>query len=152
MKFNNEEIEFSTGRKDYCFSGFISIREGGEIAYGYDGSFSEDNWTSAERKELAEYMIDLWEKFGGLTANQDFSSDASKQLAEQMYSKDRVVETLSEKSLEEIVIELQKFKKECGAQIGIRPTKMQMPRYSDETDMEYCKRWLLARRLLESLD
>lgn len=58
-----------TGRKIYpnCF--IIGISPDLEIHQGYDGIIElaneepEDKFTPAERKELADYMISLWQEY-----------------------------------------------------------------------------------------
>lgn len=62
----------STGRVFYANLGIIGINPTLEVSEGYDGGFSvdgdwegEDKWTAAERAELADFMIDLWQRFKG---------------------------------------------------------------------------------------
>ena len=64
MKITEDELEFSTGRKEYAHARIVGINPDGIISYGYDGGFSVKTWTKEERKELAEYMITLWKNFG----------------------------------------------------------------------------------------
>ena len=67
-------FRLSTGREFYANHHLVSLQRqsdpyGGadywEIGEGYDGSVHEDavEWTSAERRELADYMIALWTQF-----------------------------------------------------------------------------------------
>lgn len=68
MIVDGDKVIFeSTGRKDCANCGYIGIRADMEMSGGYDQYFP--CWgvelTSEEKKELAEYMIGLWRKFGG---------------------------------------------------------------------------------------
>lgn len=73
-RYSTSEYELSTGRKFYANNGLISISYTGEIAEGYDGDIRLEGsyydgvnlsqaWTDAEKVELANYMIGLWEAF-----------------------------------------------------------------------------------------
>jgi hypothetical protein len=63
----------STGREFYAFHGVIGMSPddadcgssdfGGSLPYGSDGGFEIDEWTLAERVELADYMLGLWRRF-----------------------------------------------------------------------------------------
>lgn len=73
---NDDTYELSTGRTFYANNGIIGIcsdtaEEGRrQLAHGYDGGIDTDlgsmlglaegDWTVAERRELADYMIGLW--------------------------------------------------------------------------------------------
>jgi hypothetical protein len=61
---------FSTGRKINTNSGIIGIDAKGNIFEGYDGELTvrddvlnADGLNRIERRELADYMIDLWRMF-----------------------------------------------------------------------------------------
>jgi hypothetical protein len=75
MKYENDELVFSSGRAIYAFSGQIGLSLEGddlELTYGYDGSISTpiaDGWqsvhtpTPAECVELADAMLARWTAF-----------------------------------------------------------------------------------------
>jgi hypothetical protein len=42
----------------------IGIDIEGDISEGYDGGIDFDEWTAAERYEVAQFMIKQWRKFG----------------------------------------------------------------------------------------
>jgi hypothetical protein len=67
MTFKNDKCTLSTGREFYCFRGIIGMSDnyevGDEVTYGFDGGFSIEDWTPQEKQELADYMINLWQKF-----------------------------------------------------------------------------------------
>ncbi len=60
-----------TGRTFGANRYFIAINPELEIAEGYDGdlwgasghAYDDPQWTPEERVELADYMIDLWERY-----------------------------------------------------------------------------------------
>ena len=72
-------MTFSTGRTITPYNGTIGINKDMEVSEGYDNMLTEKShpimrieddpeertyvYTAEERKELAEYMIDLWKKF-----------------------------------------------------------------------------------------
>jgi hypothetical protein len=64
MKLNEEDdgLTFDNGRECYAHAGIIGIDNSLHIFYGYDGGLPGD-LTPGERVELADYMINLWEKF-----------------------------------------------------------------------------------------
>ncbi len=67
MKADKDFIIFeSTGRKEYANCGIVGIDDNLEPSEGYDGGFEHGNWSPEEKKELAEYMILRWKRFGGL--------------------------------------------------------------------------------------
>lgn len=54
----------STGRRIYAHGRIIGISDDLGVREGYDGGLGgPEDFTSAEREELAEYMIGLWERF-----------------------------------------------------------------------------------------
>ena len=73
---DSDIIILSNGREIYANGGIIGINESLEIYGGYDQGiiltdFGHDlgpkvTWNKAERKELAEYVISLWQKFAAL--------------------------------------------------------------------------------------
>ena len=65
MKYlrNEDTYEFSTGKRFYANAGLIGICPSGEVAEGYDGDVSTSSFTPDERRELADYMIALWQQF-----------------------------------------------------------------------------------------
>lgn len=69
MTFNDrDEYVLSTGRKFYANCGIIGISpKNDDVSEGYDGDvyvdWFENPWTIAEKVELAEFMIDRWEKW-----------------------------------------------------------------------------------------
>ena len=63
-------IIFSTGKRVYAYAGIIGLGiEDGEftLTYGYDGQIPDDDTklTAEERRELADYMITLWQQYRG---------------------------------------------------------------------------------------
>jgi hypothetical protein len=65
---DRDHFELSTGRTFYANNGLIGIGPLGKnaachVSEGYDGGVDVDEWTPAERAELADYMIHLWMKF-----------------------------------------------------------------------------------------
>lgn len=66
MKLENDEMLFeTTGRKEYAFSGRISVDPTeGSVHYGYDGSmWFQGDLTGEECVELADHMIALWQQY-----------------------------------------------------------------------------------------
>jgi hypothetical protein len=79
-RIDRDNYELSSGRKIYANHGLISISDnrddahdpGWEIGEGYDGHLSEPNsshelddppLTAEEREELADFMIEQWQRF-----------------------------------------------------------------------------------------
>ena len=63
-KWDDEDYFYlSSGRKVYCFSQSFGIRPDMSVSIGYDGGVRYSDWTLEEKRELADYMIGLWEKF-----------------------------------------------------------------------------------------
>jgi hypothetical protein len=76
MKIEKDEIVFSTGKRIYAFDGIIGIDDELDPSYGSDGGIEIFDWedgrvvislSHAERRELADYAIALWQKFAALT-------------------------------------------------------------------------------------
>jgi hypothetical protein len=62
-----EEVELSTVKTFYVNGGVIGISPNSDrLSHGYDGDISTEKWTRAEKKELAQFMIKLWKKWGGI--------------------------------------------------------------------------------------
>lgn len=70
---DSDHFQLSTGRTFYAHMGLIGLTpdQGSEVrvSAGYDDSVDVDGWTPAERIELADYMIALWQDFRA--ANQE---------------------------------------------------------------------------------
>lgn len=74
-KYKDSEIVLSTGKKFYANNGIIGINDELSIYGGYDGHISlreyypteSLHFSKEERKELAEYVISLWQKFTNLS-------------------------------------------------------------------------------------
>jgi hypothetical protein len=73
MTYDEENSEFvlCTGERFYAHAGTLGICEGyNDISYGYDGAaqpYGGRPFFDAERREIAEYMVNLWNKWGNLT-------------------------------------------------------------------------------------
>jgi hypothetical protein len=80
MKIEGDQVTFSTGKKVYVNCGIIGLSPDLDVSAGYDnGWFSPtDGWhdedgivdpqsrhylTPAEQAELADYMLEQWQKF-----------------------------------------------------------------------------------------
>lgn len=67
IEFKNDYLILSTGRKIYANNLIFGIGQtsDGEIgvSQGYDGGVYTEEFTKDERKELANYVIDLWTKW-----------------------------------------------------------------------------------------
>lgn len=75
MKFYEKEQEFvlSTGKKIYANAGILGLSaetKESSLFQGYDSIYDTSNeeecsfnLTQEERKEIAEYMIDLWKEW-----------------------------------------------------------------------------------------
>lgn len=66
MKVSGDSVHFeSTGRTEYANNGIIGIGpEADGVSEGYDGGMGRrDDFTDAERTELADYMIGQWQRF-----------------------------------------------------------------------------------------
>jgi NAD(P)H-nitrite reductase large subunit len=61
------EVMFSTGKEYYANKGIIGIDANLTVYDGYDGimdpGHTQIRFTSEERRELADYMIRLWEMY-----------------------------------------------------------------------------------------
>jgi hypothetical protein len=67
MRVEGDEVIFSSGKRLYANAGIIGLSERLDVTEGYDGGFCyyDDKLTEDERHELADYMIDLWNKYKG---------------------------------------------------------------------------------------
>lgn len=71
MEISGNKFRLSTGREIRANKGFVGINDRLEVAEGYDGPIEglrnidgpQDTWSESERAELADYMIDLWQRF-----------------------------------------------------------------------------------------
>ena len=75
VDFKNNEVIFSNGRKEYANNGILGISEGYddifgkitvEVSEGYDGGFGgfcEQIFTKEEKRELADWAIELWNRW-----------------------------------------------------------------------------------------
>lgn len=64
---DRDTIILSTGRTMYANCGIIGIDPELNVSQGYDGQlfrFGENSLTPEERREISDYMIDLWTRFG----------------------------------------------------------------------------------------
>ena len=74
MKVNGDDVYFEcSGRKEYANNGVIGMGPDGAYASaGHDGCLgAATDFTPAERAELADYMIGLWQTFKGHGATHD---------------------------------------------------------------------------------
>ena len=69
MTGKGDTFTLSTGRVFYANNLIVGISMSGcegnvlMLAEGYDGNVDTLSWTPAERRELADFMIDLWGKW-----------------------------------------------------------------------------------------
>ena len=67
MKVTKGHIVFSTGKMISANGGVIGISEPGEdgwqILEGWDGGIDMEELTKGELNEIADYMVNLWERF-----------------------------------------------------------------------------------------
>lgn len=76
MKIEGNKVIFSTGKARYANRGIIGLHPNMGVSEGYDGWFyndDEDEWRDEKQKlskteliELADYMIEQWQKFRSL--------------------------------------------------------------------------------------
>ncbi len=68
---DDDHFELSTGRRFYANGGCLGMSDSGDqtchrfpgFNYGGDGGVDCDDWTQAERIEVADYMIAAWQKW-----------------------------------------------------------------------------------------
>lgn len=67
MEVDRDNLIFSTGKFRYANNGIIGLSEpdedGWEVTEGYDGGIDINDLTKEEKVELADYMINLWQRF-----------------------------------------------------------------------------------------
>lgn len=78
MKYIGDRFTLSTGRQFYANCGILGMSEEIMIiSEGYDGRLydceegGDEPLTPAERVEVAEYMINLWRKWGNNAPRQE---------------------------------------------------------------------------------
>lgn len=59
----DNEFEFSTGKRIYCNRRMFGLSPDMSVGEGSDGGYGPEDMTPAERIELAQYMIGLWQKY-----------------------------------------------------------------------------------------
>jgi len=80
----------STGREFYAHLGIIGCADqanqeyqDGNVgtfftAYGFDSDLALDEWTQAERVELADFMIDQWQRFKAGDGGEDCEAERDR--------------------------------------------------------------------------
>lgn len=63
LKIGDDEIVFSSGRTIYTHRGIIGLSPDGDLFQGYDGKFYPDDVHADDARELADHMIERWQKF-----------------------------------------------------------------------------------------
>ena len=68
MKIDGDTLTFSSGNHLYANRGIVGISPELAISHGYDGALPDANdgdreVTAADLRELADYMIGLWQSF-----------------------------------------------------------------------------------------
>jgi len=67
MELIKDGYKLSSGREFSANCGIIGLSPkeeyGWEVHEGYDGGIYDEEWTPDEKRELADFMIDLWQKF-----------------------------------------------------------------------------------------
>jgi hypothetical protein len=64
VKIGDDGVSLSSGANFYANIGIIGISPEGKVYEGYDGGVETENFTAAQRQELALFMIDQWKRFG----------------------------------------------------------------------------------------
>ena len=68
----NSIVQLQSGRKFYANCGIVGIDADGQVSEGYDGGIPEahgdaledaDNWSPEECCELADIMIERWQRY-----------------------------------------------------------------------------------------
>lgn len=66
----SDEWVLSAGRRLSANCGFLSVNDYGELASGYDELIAcregGEDFTAAERREIAEHQIALWRRWAGM--------------------------------------------------------------------------------------
>jgi hypothetical protein len=74
MKYENDNMVFTSGRRRYSNGGIVGIDlDSDDVTEGYDGYFwlggdshlpsDENNLSDADLVELADHMIERWQRF-----------------------------------------------------------------------------------------
>jgi hypothetical protein len=68
MKIDGNYVTFSSGKVLSANQGIIGIDPDLDVSEGYDGGFDiadtyRETLTKPERRELADYMIALWQRY-----------------------------------------------------------------------------------------
>lgn len=54
----------SSGRTFYAHGGVLGFAPGEDsVSYGWDGGVEMRDWSAAEKRELADFMIALWQQY-----------------------------------------------------------------------------------------
>jgi hypothetical protein len=59
-----DEVVLSTGKRFYAWSGALYPGGDGQLTYGADGGTDAEQFTQAERDEIATELIRRWELWG----------------------------------------------------------------------------------------
>lgn len=63
MTVVEDELVLSSGRRLYCHGGVLGLGDDGIATHGWDGSI-DAKLSVAERREIAAYMVNLWQQWG----------------------------------------------------------------------------------------
>ena len=63
---DTDELILRSGRRIYANCGILGINPVGQISGGYDEGLNGEEFSEAERNEIASYMIGLWREWGKL--------------------------------------------------------------------------------------
>lgn len=66
MKINGSELVMDDGTEYHAYGGVVGMSEDLKPYYGWDGmvgEFDREAMPERHRKELAEFMIALWQRF-----------------------------------------------------------------------------------------
>lgn len=67
MKVERSKVVLSSGRKFDANDGILGMSNAMELTEGYDGRvYDEREFTPDERKEIADHMIGLWQRWATL--------------------------------------------------------------------------------------
>ena len=56
----SEWVGAASGHREYAHTDRLSVDDNGETSYGYDGGFDVEKFSLAERRALADIMIERW--------------------------------------------------------------------------------------------
>lgn len=62
-KYGGDGVILESGREFYANCSIVGIDERGVVWEGYDGGVHTDGMTAAERRDLADLMIERWNAF-----------------------------------------------------------------------------------------